>query len=58
MSKTVRDWLNANMSFWLPRSPDLNHLSLSFWTHIEEKAYKIRNSNTDELKTVNHASGR
>ena len=58
-AKIVQDGLAANMSFWRGSKKkccpplqltDLNHLNFILWTYIEEKAWKTRHNNTDELK--------
>ena len=55
-AKIVQQWLKTNMNFWSkdfwpPQSPDLNPLDYSVWAHIENKACKVRHSNTEELKS-------
>ena len=55
-AKSVQNWLDTNMSFWPPQSPDVIIFDFSLMTHIEERVCKTRSSNTDELKTsVNRA---
>ena len=38
--------------FWPPQSPDLNPLDYSIWWHIQNRACKVRHSNTEELKSL------
>ena len=55
-AKTAQNWLDANMSFWAPQSPDLNRVDFSLWTQIEEKTSKTCHSNTGKFKaSVNRA---
>ena len=56
-AKVVQEWVNFwSKDIWPPQSPDLNPLDYSVWAHIENKACKVRHSNTEELKSsVGHA---
>ena len=41
----------SKKDFWPPQSPDLNLLDYSIWWDIQNRACKVRHSNTEELKS-------
>ena len=52
-ASTMQDWLDANTGFWpkdlwLAHSPGLKTLDCSLWTHVEERASRTRQSNTED----------
>src|ERR1043165_7808051 len=38
-------------TLWPPNSPDLNPVNYSIWSVLQEKVYRSRIANVDELKT-------
>ena len=38
-------------TLWPPKSPDLNPVDYSIWNVLQEKVYRFRIANVDELKT-------
>jgi len=37
-------------ALWLPNSPDLNPVDYTMWSVLQERVYRIKISNVDELK--------